>query len=65
VILDDAWSLDLNNRLIQLILPVNDMIRVTVVYTLENLFYEYSCILLGEFPSCNDLIEELSTLADS
>jgi len=38
---------------------------VAVVDAGENLFHEYSSVLLGEFSSGNDFIEELSALADS
>ena len=61
--LDKVFSSKANT--IDSYLPVYDMIRVAVVNTLENLFHEYSSVLLGEFSSRNDLIEELTTLADS
>lgn len=44
---------------------MDDMVLVAVVNTRENLFHEDSSILFCEFTSCNDLIEELTSLADS
>jgi hypothetical protein len=44
---------------------MDDVVRVAIVDARENLFHEDSCVLFGEFPSGNDLIEEFSTLADS
>ena len=44
-------------------LPMDNIFRVAVVDTLENLLHEHSGILLGELPPSDDLVEELSTLA--
>lgn len=45
-------------------LPVDNVLRVAVVDTLENLLHEHGGVLLGELPSGDDLVEELSALAD-
>ena len=44
---------------------MDNILRVAVVDTLDNLLHEHGGVLLGELPSGDDLIEELSTLADS
>ena len=46
-------------------LPVDNILRVAVVDALDDLFHEHGGVFLGELPSGDDLIEELSTLADS
>ena len=46
-------------------LPMDNMVRVTIVDTLQNLLHENCSVLLSEFSSCDDLIEQLSTFADS
>ncbi len=46
-------------------LPMNDVIRMTVVDALEDLFHEDGGILLGELSSCDDFIEQLTSLANS
>ena len=45
-------------------LPVDNVLGVAVVDTLENLLHEHGGVLLGELASGDDLVEELSTLAD-
>jgi hypothetical protein len=42
---------------------VHDVVGVAVVDALEDLLHEYGGILLCEFASCDDLVEELATLA--
>ena len=46
-------------------LPVDDVISMTVVDTLKNLLHQHSSILLSEFSSSYDFIEELTSLAYS
>ncbi len=46
-------------------LPMNDVIGVAVVDALEDLLHEDSGVLLGELSSCDDLIEQLTSLANS
>lgn len=46
-------------------LPVDNVVTVTVVDALENLFHEDCCILLCELASGDDFIEELAALANS
>jgi hypothetical protein len=43
---------------------VNDVIGVTVVDALKDLFHEDGGILLRKLSSCNDLIEQLTSLAN-
>lgn len=43
---------------------MDDVVGVTVVDTLENLLHEDGGVLLRELASLDDLIEELSSLAD-
>lgn len=43
---------------------MDDVVAVTVVDTLENLLHEDGGVLLRELASLDDLIEELSSLAD-
>ena len=45
-------------------LPVDNVLGVAIVDTLENLLHEHGGVLLGELASSDDLVEELSTLAD-
>ncbi len=45
-------------------LPVHDVVSVTVVNTLENLLHEHCGVLLGKLSSGDDLVKELSTLAN-
>lgn len=45
-------------------LPVDNVLTVAVVDTLDNLLHEHGSVLLGELPPGDDLVEELSTLAD-
>ena len=70
VLRNDPFSLLLDNyccfsNIIFANLPVNDMVRVAVVDALKNLFHEDGRIFLSEFASGNDLIEQLSTFANS
>jgi len=44
---------------------VNDVVLMAVVDALEDLLHEDSSIALREFSSLKDLIEQLSSLADS
>jgi hypothetical protein len=41
------------------------MVGVTIVDALKNLFHENGSIFLSEFSSGNDLVEQLSALANS
>lgn len=43
---------------------MNDVVGVAVVHALENLLHEDSGVLLSELASSDDLVEELTTLAD-
>jgi len=49
----------------QEMIPVNDMVLVAVVNTWKDLFHQDSSIFLCEFSSSDDLVEELTSLADS
>lgn len=44
---------------------MDDVVSVAVVDALENLFHENSCIFFSELAPCDDLVEQLATLADS
>ena len=46
-------------------LPVHDFLLVAVVDAEKNLLHEDCGVLLGELSTCDDFVEELTTLADS
>ncbi len=46
-------------------LPVDNVVLVAVVDALEHLLHEDSTVTLREFTSLEDLVEELTSLADS
>ena len=46
-------------------LPVDDVVLVAVVNALEHLLDQDGTITLGELSSLEDLVEELTSLADS
>ena len=47
------------------VLPMNDVVFVAVVYTSKYLLHKNCCVFLSELALCDDLVEELSSLADS
>jgi hypothetical protein len=44
---------------------MNDMVLVAVVYAPKHLLHENCCVFLSEFAFGDDLIEKLSSLANS